>query len=79
MKNNEIKEMTKEQRETWLYMSIKTWSSMVVEDIIEGEFSQTTIELFVGELKLRCQLYNNMRIMQGKKKLNGYDFVHNRL
>lgn len=76
MKNNEIKEMNKEQRETFLLMSIRTWSSMVMEDIIEGHFSQITIDLFIEEVRLRCRLFNNIQVMKGKRPWNGYEFVH---
>ena len=77
MKNIEIKEMNAEQRETYMLMSVKTWQAMVMEDVISGQFSQFTIDIFVKELRLRVKLLNNMRMMHGKKKFTDYMLSHN--
>ena len=67
MKNIEIKEMNAEQRETYMLMSVKAWQAMVMEDIITGQYNQTTEDVIVKELRLRIKLMNNMRMMHGKK------------
>ena len=67
MKNIEIKEMNAVQREVYMLMSVKTWQAMVMEDIITGQYNQTTEDVTVKELRLRIKLMNNMRMMHGKK------------
>lgn len=74
MKNIEIKEMTKEQRETWLYMSIKSWMELVVIDAVESKIID---DYFASQLKLRIRIFNNIRVMQGRITLNAHSFMHN--
>lgn len=72
MKNIEIKGMNAEQREIYMLMSVRTWQSKVMEDIIYGKSTQITRDIFVEELRLRIKLLNNMRMMRGKKPLTAY-------
>ena len=77
MKNIDIKEMNAEQRETYMLMSVKTWQTMLMEDVISDQFSQLTIDFFVTELRFRIKLLNNIRMMRGKKPLTTYMISHN--
>lgn len=77
MKNIEIKEMNAEQRENYMLMSVKTWQDMVMENIISGQFNQTSTDVFVYELRLRFKLLNNMRMMREKKPITAFQLNHN--
>ena len=77
MKNIEIKGMNAQQRETYMLMSVNTWKAIVLEDVMTGQFNQTSIDIFVAELRLRIKLLNNMRKMKGKRPYTAYEISNN--
>lgn len=77
MKNIEIKEKNAEQRESYMLMSIKSWQSMLMEEVISRQYNQSIVDNFVTELRLRIGILNNMRVMRGKEPLSAYMISHN--